>query len=510
MRVAKERRADVIIAGGGPAGSALAWDLARRGVSALVLERTCFPREKVCGDFVEPRGLRILQRMGCLERLERSKPLPITRTATFVGWDCCYSGAIPFYGREPSLPAHGYIIAREELDAVMIDTAAAAGAIVHEQTAVTDVSAGSGGVEVTAKRGSKTRRYHASLVVGADGVNSVVARSQGLSVADPRRTVVARRAYALAEGDLGEAEGFFDESLFPGYGWVFPMGGGRVNVGVGLLAETRTRLGVNIPALFSEFVEGLRRNHPRCAAIELCSSPIGGVVKTYGGAGPNHFDGGLLIGDAGSFVDPMTGEGITPGMESALLASRTLMSALGAGRFDAGALAGYEAAFRDYFDPSMIFLEFCAALLRNRHLARPWLTALARGCELAETDADFARVSGSFFGGPEIQPLGIIAQIWTRVGQDVVLAWPRFLSGFAVSGRRARGTSPGDLIEWQAALARSALSDPLWHARWMIDVQRHWARLLATAARGGRDPRAVGLLQRPLAPAVAASSSAPR
>jgi len=461
----------------------------------LVLERTRFPREKVCGDYVDPRGLGILHTMGCLERLERSKPLAISRTATFFEWECRYRGPIASYGLSESLPPHGYIIPREELDAVILDAAVRAGATVHEETAVTDVRAGSAGVEVTARRGAGTARYRAKLVVGADGVNSVVARSQGLSVAEPRRTVVARRAYAVAEGATGETELFFDESLFPGYGWMFPMADGRVNLGVGLLSETRRRLGAHIPELFTKFVEGLRRHHPRGAAVELCSRPIGGIVKTYGAAGRNHFDGGLLVGDAGSFVDPMTGEGITPGMESALLAAPTLVSALEAGQFHAGRLTTYETAFRNYFDPSMIFSDFCATMLRNRHLARPWLKALGRGCELAQADAGFARAAGSFFAGLDIRPFGILGQIWVRVVQDALLAWPRFLCGATGGDRRPRATSPGDLIEWQAALSRSGLSDPLWHLRWTMDVQRQWARLLATAASTRSNPRAVGLLQ---------------
>src|SRR5207244_3892671 len=81
--------------------------------------------------------------------------------------------------------------------------------------------------------------------------------------AGPRRTVVARRAYAVAEGGLGENAVFFDESLFPGYAWVFPLADGRVNLGVGLLSETRGRVDAQIPALFEKFVEGLRRHYPR-------------------------------------------------------------------------------------------------------------------------------------------------------------------------------------------------------------------------------------------------------
>jgi menaquinone-9 beta-reductase len=486
--VAPERHADVIVVGGGPAGSVLAWDLARRGIATLLLERARFPREKVCGDYVEPRGLRILERMGCLEPLTRSARLPISRTAIFAEWERCYSGPIPFYGIDERLPSHGFVIPREELDAVLLEAAVAAGASVQEETAVTGVSAGSNGVEVSAEHSSRTSTYHASLVVGADGANSVVARSQGLSVDDPRRTVVARRSYAQAEGEISENAVFFDESLFPGYGWVFPMPDGRVNLGMGLLSETRQRLDVPIPALFERFLAGLRAHYPSCATMELSSRPIGGIVRTYGAAGPNHFDGGLLVGEAGCFVDPMTGEGITPAMESALLASATLAAALAAGEFHAGKLSAYETAFREYFDPSWSFLSVCAATYRNRHLASAWLKALVRGCELGQADTAFARTVGSFFGGHDVQPVEILTQVSARVLEDVLLSWPRLLGARVGT---ARETTPTDLIAWQTALARSLVGDPLWHAAWMMDVQKQWSRWLTVA--GVSDPRIRGV-----------------
>ena len=241
-----------------------------------------------------------------------------------------------------------------------------------------------------------------------------------------------------------------------------------------------------MPELFASFVEGLREAHPRWAALELCAPPIGGIVKTYGAAGRNHFDGGVLIGDAGCFVDPMTGEGITPAMESALLASPVLRAALDDGRFGSDRLAPYEASFRSYFDPAMTFLDLCAATLRNRHLARPWLKALARGCELAAVDEGFARTGGSYFGGLDVRPFGILGQLWLRIAEDLALAWPRSLR----PGNG--GTTLLDLAEWQAALLRSVLAEPLWHARWTADLHRKWLRVLAPGARG-EDPRYAGI-----------------
>lgn len=487
------RTHDVIVVGGGPAGSTLAWELARRDVRVLLLERTRFPREKVCGDYVDPRGLRILQEMGCLRQLERSGPLPITHSATFVYWDRCYAGKIPFYGIEDHLPPHAYVIPRDELDTAMLEAAEHEGASVHQETLATRVDAGSAGVVVEARRGGKAVRYRSRLIVGADGANSVVGTSAGELVDDPRHTAVAQRAYATGfAGDLGEVVCFFDEALFPGYGWVFPMGGGRVNLGIGILSETRRRLDLNVPGVFAGFVAGLRRNHPGCASLELCSAPVGGIVRTYGGAGANHFDGGVLIGDAGSFVDPMTGEGITPAAESALLAAPVLQAALESGRFDAQQLSAYEEAFRAYFDPAMMFLDLCAAVLRNRWLARPWLRAFARGCELAQADPAFARVGGSYFGGLDIQPFGILSSVWVRLVEDVLLAWPRAFGGLPPRPG-SRPTSIGDLVDWQAAWSRSFVADPFWHTRWAWDVQRK-LQTLVSSRLVRRDPRAAGLL----------------
>jgi hypothetical protein len=142
----------------------------------------------------------------------------------------------------------------------------------------------------------------------------------------------------------------------------------------------------------------------------------------------------------------------------------------------------------------MTFLDLCAATLRNRHLAGPWLKALARGCELAAADKGFARTGGSYFGGVDVRPFGILGQMWLRIVQDLVLAWPRFLRG-AGGGGRAQGTTVRDLVEWEAAWMRSFAADPLWHVRWTADVQRKWLRVLSTTGRAGGDPRFEGVVE---------------
>jgi menaquinone-9 beta-reductase len=472
---------DVIVVGGGPAGSVMAWSLARRGVRVAVIERATFPREKVCGDFVEPGGLRILEAMDCLRALDHASPLPITSTRVYFGPHLAYRGSIPYYEDKHGLPPYGYIVPRHELDTHLLERARTASATVYEGCSATEIRREDGLVQVGVRDGKRDFTLTSRLVVGADGTESIVAKSFELRQTDRRHISISQRAYV--EGisiEGGEATIWFDDDLFPGYGWMFPMSGGRANVGVGILSETCHRYGLSVPRAFAAFIEKLRIRHPGCAAIQVTGKPLGGVVKMYGGIGPNHFDGGLLIGDAGSFVDPMTGEGITQGMESALIASATVLESLEKGSFDAAFLSRFERDFRRYFDPAMLYLDFCATVMRNWHFREFWLRATRRGFEEAKTDPDFARVAGSTFGGLNVQPLATVEQIWSRifgyVGDGGVQALGNLLAG---RGRGANGLT-GDLCALERGWRGSLNHDPGWHLSWLADVAKKAARLHPT------------------------------
>jgi geranylgeranyl reductase family protein len=485
---------DVVIIGGGPAGSVMAWSLARRGVRVAVVERANFPREKVCGDFVEPGGLRILEAMQCRAVLDSPSRLPITSTRVFVGSQVAYRGEIPYYERKHGLPPYGYIVPRHELDTLLLEHAQNASATVYHGCAASEVRREGGFTRVWVHSGQRNFTLSSRLVVGADGTQSIVARSFGIARADRRYIAISQRAYVDGVSvERGEATICFDDELFPGYGWMFPMLGGRANVGVGILSESSHRYGISVPKLFNAFIEKLRIRHPGCAGMRVVSKPIGGVVKTYGGIGRNHFDGGVLIGDAGSFVDPMTGEGITPGMESALIAASTICLSLEQGRFDAAFLSRYERDFRRYFDPSMLYLDLCATLLRNRHFREFWLRAGMRGFARAMADPAFARVAGSTFGGPDVRPSLILEQVWAKIFGDVSEGGVQmFLS--ILDGRIDRPARlVDDLRAWQHGWWRSMTDDPLWTASWLADVAKKLASAQATFLR--RDnPRAQGRL----------------
>ena len=257
---------------------------------------------------------------------------------------------------------------------------------------------------------------------------------------------------------------------------------GRANIGVGILSESQSRYQINVPNLFKNFFETLKKTDSRCRNLKLCGPPTGGIVKTYGGAQRNYFDGGLLLGDAGSFVDPMTGEGITPAMESALLATPILLRALDKGRFDNKFLSVYESTFRDYFDPSMLLPEFCASLLRNRSLRRSWLNAAIWGCRQAQRDAKFARIAGACFGGIQLHSLAVLTQISSKLFSEFLGTLQHSLIAPVGNGSSGRMTA-SVLLDWQADLLASFLTDPMWHTRWAIEVQASWLRAVASFAK---------------------------
>jgi menaquinone-9 beta-reductase len=169
-------------------------------------------------------------------------------------------------------------------------------------------------------------------------------------------------------------------------------------------------------------------------------------------------------------------------MESSLLATPILLQALENGRFDAASLSAYQTAFREYFDPSMLFSEFCACLLRNRSLRRSWLNAAVRGCHEAQENHESARTAGACFGGIQLQPLAVLLRVASMALSQLLNMWSRAFAPTAGS-RDAAHLKVADLLGWQADLVASFLANPIWHGQWMLDLQSSWLRAAAVLGR---------------------------
>jgi geranylgeranyl reductase family protein len=329
----ERQHADVVVAGAGPAGSSAAWWLAQAGLDVVVLEKAAFPREKVCGDGLTPRGVKALADMGIDTSHEggwvRHKGLRVTGGGQVVEVD---------WPQLDSWPSYSVVRPRSELDALLADHAVAAGARLHTEVTVTDPlldEAGRvAGVRTQTGPDRTPGEWTAPLVVSAEGLSGRLAKSLGLVRREDRPLGIAVRRYVRTPRSTDDyldisfdlsAEGPTAASM-PGYGWVFGMGDGTANVGFGLLDTRR--------AGDADHRETLRRWLDTFPAEEQLDEAH--AVTPLRGAGlpmalhrqPAYTRGLLLTGDAAGTVNPFNGEGISYAMETGRMAAETAADAL--------------------------------------------------------------------------------------------------------------------------------------------------------------------------------------
>jgi flavin-dependent dehydrogenase len=324
--VTAPERVDVAIVGGGPAGSALAAHLAAAGREVVVLERAPGWRWRAGGVFASPAAMSALRRVGLDDRILRTvaRPIPAMRVETPAGT----SFRLTYGAEQGGEPAVGFD--RSRLDPALLDLARRSGADVQVGATVVDADLATGTLTVRRKDGA-TDRLRASIVVGADGLRSTVARGAG--AARPVR-LGPRIGLTYHLNDPGGARPRDARMcvIRDGYVGFAPVPGDRVNVGIVLGASWRaalTRDGVD--AITRSIVEAIPptgddpaawRFGGRCDSIEG-AWPLGHRVTRRAG-----FDGvgWLLVGDAAGFLDPFTGEGLHRALVSAELAARAILA----------------------------------------------------------------------------------------------------------------------------------------------------------------------------------------
>ena len=240
---------DVVVVGAGPAGSAAAIGMALSGWRVLLVDKATFPRDKVCGDFLSPRSLTALGQLGCWEAVSLAQPYSIRRSVVHLNGELISAGAMP---EMAGLPGYGLVIPRMIFDEILFRRAEQAGAKTAERFEVEQISVGAHGVTVSGQSSGRSQSFASRLVIIADGARSQLASSLGVAPRrDGRRDLFALRAYYDGvASDPGTAAIFFDEAYFPGYAWMFPVGGGRANVGMGMVMDVSRRYGINVRERF--------------------------------------------------------------------------------------------------------------------------------------------------------------------------------------------------------------------------------------------------------------------
>lgn len=336
---------DVLIVGGGPGGCTAALQLARHGVRSMLVEKAVFPRDKVCGDALSGKVMRVLGRIdpNLVERVNADAHRMASWGVTFVA-PGGRSLRVPFSRHTGVGEAPGAILPRRAFDAVLFDAVKRHSAVqMLEATAAKQYTRTADGWTIALEGGRSVR---CRLVLAADGANSHFARHVAGLPMEPRHHAAGVRAYYRGITGL-DPDGFIElhflKELLPGYLWIFPLPGGRANVGLGLRSDhVRTRR-LDLKAE----LERLVTTHPTLRhrfANAAAEGPVQGMgLPLASKRHPLSGEGYLLIGDAGHLIDPFTGEGISHAMISGAHAADVAHEALREGRTDPAFLRTYDA-----------------------------------------------------------------------------------------------------------------------------------------------------------------------
>ena len=323
--------ADVFVVGAGPSGATTAYYLAQAGVNVLLLEKARFPREKVCGDGLTPRAVKALVAMGVDASADagwlRNKGLRVIGAGMRLELDWPDLDAFPGYG---------LVRQRADFDEILARRAQAAGAKLLEEVSVTgpvlDDQTGQI-IGVTAQEDGASRTYRARVVVAADGNSSRLAVAMGLHKRDDRPLGVAVRTYYTSprhEDDYLESwlDLWDGDKLLPGYGWIFGMGDGTSNVGLGLLNTSKAFGNTDYRDLLKRWLAGMPQEWGYVE--ENRTEPVRGAALPMGfNRTPAYYRGLMLAGDAAGMVNPFNGEGIAYAMECGEILARVIAQALG-------------------------------------------------------------------------------------------------------------------------------------------------------------------------------------
>jgi geranylgeranyl reductase family protein len=322
------------VVGAGPGGSATAYHLARQGVDVLMVDKAVFPREKVCGDGLTPRGVRAIERMGVdptepgFTRVESLRTYGVDGVIVDLPWP-----------KLRDFPSLGVVRTRFEFDNLLAERAVKAGARFLQGTeAVGPVMDGSWVAGARIKEDGHEREVRARFVVAADGAPSRFAAHAGVRRDETRPLgIAARRYYRIPRPQEPVLEAFVnlkDEptgGVMAGYGWIFPLGDGVVNVGAGLLNSFTRFKEISARKLMDLFVADLPAEWgitEENAIGPVLSGPIPMGMNRH----PLAVPGMLLVGDAGGLTNPFNGEGIAYAIETGELAAELIGDALARNR----------------------------------------------------------------------------------------------------------------------------------------------------------------------------------
>lgn len=355
---------DVVIVGAGPAGCAAAITLSRHNMTAIVLDKATFPRDKICGDGLTTSALRELAQLG----------LAPTTVASWINVDTVFVRSPS--GREVKFPlpreqgTFAAVAKRIDLDEQLFHLAEnQTGVEIRQNTAITEIEVTAQGAKVTTNHGETLQ---ARYVIAADGMWSPTRKLLQLPPIDYRGEWHAFRQYFddVSPRAASELMVWFEPDLLPGYAWSFPLANGGANVGFGILRDSSTYQVGDMSEVWKDL---LRRPHiasflgPMAHATEQRKAwPIPARVSEM----PLHHECVLFVGDAAAATDPMTGEGIGQALLTGRWAAEAIANAGSGAQANNDFAKTYARKVKNHLGKDHAFAEQLAKVLSRPRTTR--------------------------------------------------------------------------------------------------------------------------------------------
>jgi len=355
---------DAIIVGAGPAGSSAAIYCNKLGLNTLLLDKSIFPRDKICGDALSGKSVKILEELDLLQDLDKLDGAIVNR---IIFGNPNHSECELHLNKSLNKRhiSHGFVIPRKIFDNYLFKKASDVSNVVSGfkvEDLIYDKSQVVG-VKGKSNKGIQ-KKYFGNIVLGADGPYSIVSRRTGLYNSDMNYTAVGLRCYYENVEDLtDQIELHYVNETIPGYFWIFPAGNKKANIGVGLLKSRAKKKKYDLQQIMKQVINSKNFKH-RFKNSNALEKPKGWNLPFGNTKRENHGNGFLLLGDAAGLVDPFTGEGIGNAMESGKIAADIVLKAKKINNFSNQILSEYDKVLWEYLGSE---LKTSTLLLKLAH-----------------------------------------------------------------------------------------------------------------------------------------------
>jgi len=387
---------DVLIASGGPAGSALAFHLAKKGLKIIVAEAECFPRDKICGDGVSPVALAELDAMGIKDWQKFSLANEINKVGLFIKDDKVFIDL----SKPEHLPYHARIIPRIELDNWIYETAKKAGATYLESSRLINYTTTDSGIVAQLKQGTSTKQIKSKVLVGADGSSSVVARQiHGGKHADEFQLLGLRAYYENINGPTDRVDIYFTGDSFPGIYWLFPKGEADANIGMACISATLPHKASNVKNLLAGHLKNNADIKERIGNGMPDGKIDGWILKFFNPQSILTNNRVLLVGDAAGLINPLSGDGIQYALLSARWAAEILHDCFKQDDFSAATLYNYRKKVDKELGYDFALSNLLVQFARNKTLTPVWMKILSVMISRSKEDPEYADIIAGIFAG---------------------------------------------------------------------------------------------------------------